>query len=33
MLGSVTWVSPDQFQSTDLQAANTPRRFYLIRSP
>jgi hypothetical protein len=32
-LGGVTEVAPGQFQFTDPQAANTPRRFYRIRSP
>ena len=32
-LGGVTEVSPGQFQFTDLQATNTPRRFYRLRSP
>ena len=33
VLGGVTEVSPGQFQFTDSQAANNPRRFYRIRSP
>ncbi|MGD0745840.1 MAG: kelch repeat-containing protein [Verrucomicrobiota bacterium] len=33
VLGSVTEVSPGQFQFTDLQATNIPRRFYRVRSP
>ena len=32
-LGSATEVSPGQFQFTDPQATNTPRRFYRVRSP
>lgn len=32
-LGSVTEVSPGQFQFIDLQAANNPQRFYRVRSP
>src|SRR5206468_1962415 len=32
-LGGITEISPGQFQFTDSQAANTPQRFYLIRSP
>lgn len=32
-LGGVTEVSPGQFQFTDLQATNTPRRFYRLRAP
>ena len=33
VLGSVTEVSPGQFQFTDPQATNSPRRFYRVRSP
>ena len=33
VLGSVTEVSPGQFQFTDLQATNSPQRFYRVRSP
>jgi hypothetical protein len=32
-LSGATEVSPDQFQFTDLQATNTPRRFYRLRAP
>jgi hypothetical protein len=32
-LGGVTEVSPGQFQFTDPQTANTPRRFYRVRAP
>jgi hypothetical protein len=32
VLGSATEISPGQFQFTDLQATNTPRRFYRVRS-
>jgi len=32
-LGSATEISPGQFQFTDTQATNLPRRFYQIRSP
>jgi hypothetical protein len=32
-LGGVTEVAPGQFQFTDPQATNTPRRFYRVRSP
>ena len=31
-LGGVTEVSPGQFQFTDMQATNSPRRFYRLRS-
>jgi WD40 repeat protein len=33
LLSGVTEVCPGQFQFTDLQATNTPRRFYRLRSP
>jgi len=33
VLGGVTEVSPGQFQFTDPQATNDPRRFYRVRSP
>jgi hypothetical protein len=33
VLGSATEVSPGQFQFTALQATNTPRCFYRVRSP
>jgi acetyl esterase/lipase len=33
VLGSTTEVAPGQYQFTDLQATNTPRRFYLLRQP
>ncbi len=32
-LGGVTEVAPGQFQFTDPQATNTPRRFYRLRAP
>jgi hypothetical protein len=32
-LGSVTELSPGQFQFTDPQATNNPRRFYKVRAP
>ena len=32
-LGDATEVSPGQFQFTDLQATNSPQRFYRVRSP
>jgi len=32
-LGSVTEVSPGQFQFADTQATNNPQRFYEVRSP
>lgn len=32
VLGGVTEVSPGQFQFTDPQPTNTPRRFYRLRS-
>ena len=32
VLSGVTEVSPGQFQFTDLQVTNAPRRFYRIRS-
>jgi hypothetical protein len=32
-LGGVTEVSPGQYQFTDTQATNQPRRFYRVRSP
>ena len=32
-LGGATEVSPGQFQVTDPQATNAPRRFYRVRSP
>lgn len=32
-LGGVTETSPGQFQFTDSQAANSPQRFYRVRSP
>jgi hypothetical protein len=32
-LGAVTEVSPGQYQFTDTQATNQPRRFYRVRSP
>jgi Kelch motif. len=32
-LGGVMEISPGQFQFTDSQATNNPKRFYLIRSP
>ena len=31
--GGLMEVSPGQFQFTDPQAANTPQRFYRVRSP
>jgi hypothetical protein len=33
VLGSATEISPGQFQFTDLQATNIPRRFYRVSSP
>jgi hypothetical protein len=33
VLSGVTEVSPGQFQFTDPQATNNPRRFYRVRSP
>lgn len=33
VLGTATEVSPGQFQFTDPQATNFPRRFYILRSP
>jgi N-acetylneuraminic acid mutarotase len=33
VLGSVTDSPPGEFQFTDLQATNSPRRFYRVRSP
>ena len=32
-LGGITELSPGQFQFTDPQATNSPRRFYRVRSP
>jgi hypothetical protein len=32
-LSGVTEISPGQFQFTDLQATNSPQRFYRVRSP
>jgi hypothetical protein len=32
-LGGVAQISPGQFQFTDAQAANQPKRFYGVRSP
>ena len=32
-LGDATEVAPGQFQFTDLQATNSPQRFYRVRSP
>jgi outer membrane protein assembly factor BamB len=32
-LGSVPEISPGQFQFTDVQATNSARRFYLVRTP
>ena len=32
-LTGLTEVSPGQFQFTDSQASNNPRRFYRVRSP
>ncbi len=32
-LGGITEVSPGQFQFTDLQATNSPQRFYRVRVP
>jgi hypothetical protein len=32
-LGGVTEISPGQFQFTDPQATNNPRRFYNVRAP
>ena len=33
VLGSVTEVSPGQFEFTDMQASACPQRFYGVRSP
>jgi len=33
LLSGVTEVAPGQFQFTDLQATNTPRRCYRLRAP
>jgi hypothetical protein len=33
VLGGASEVSPGQFQFADLQATNSPRRFYRLREP